>query len=72
MTSFAKNEPPLFGVPFVECNGQFAIDAENVRCRRAVWLTYEFWFLSILTLLMLGATNVRARHRHAESGRTSI
>ena len=55
---------------FVDCNGHYSLDATNFRCQRAVWLTYAFWPFSILTILLLSATIIRARHRRLESRAT--
>ena len=53
-------------LPFVECNGHFSLDAPNVRCRRAVWLTYVFWLFGAIAFGLLSATIIRARHRRRE------
>jgi hypothetical protein len=33
---------------FADCRGTFAIDAENFRCARPIWLTYAFWAFIVL------------------------
>ena len=53
-------------VPFVDCNGYYALDAPNARCRNAVWLTYLFWFSGLVSFLLLSATFIRVRHRWSE------